>query len=78
MRLVGNSGRLISWRVFYFPFCYVCFFQSRRWIFQSVDTAVEKFVDYVDTNVGAGHGHRVCTVFQDEVSCGLKWFLCRF
>jgi hypothetical protein len=38
-----------------------------RWIFQSVDTAVESFIGYVDKTVGAGHGHRVsiyaCTVF---------------
>lgn len=29
------------------------------WIFQSVDSAVERFVEHVDTTVGDGHGHRV-------------------
>jgi hypothetical protein len=29
------------------------------WIFQSVDVAVERFIEYVDEEIGDGHGHRV-------------------
>ena len=46
------------------------------WIFQLVDSAVERAINRIDSEIGAGHGHRVGACMNVYMNVCIYMFIC--